>query len=140
MDSGITHLLELFARRRNFRLGDPGTGYDISLHPIAFAGWIGLFVTSLNLIPMGQLDGGHVVYALFGRKQWFISIAAIPILLWLGIVGWSGWIIWAFLPLIFGLRHPPVLDVDMPLDRGRVIVGWLGLLMFAITFIPVPFS
>jgi membrane-associated protease RseP (regulator of RpoE activity) len=121
-------------------LGDPGTGNDILLHPIAFAGWIGLFVTSLNLIPMGQLDGGHVVYALFGKKQWYISIAVIPILLWLGIFGWSGWIIWAFLPLIFGLRHPPVQDVDTPLDRRRVIVGWLGLFMFAITFIPVPFS
>jgi membrane-associated protease RseP (regulator of RpoE activity) len=121
-------------------LGDPGTGNDILLHPVAFAGWIGLFVTSLNLIPMGQLDGGHVVYALFGKKQWFISIAMIPILLWLGMVGWSGWFVWAFLPMIFGLRHPPVLDIDTPLDRGRIIVGWLGLFMFAITFIPVPFS
>lgn len=121
-------------------LGDPGAGYDILLHPVAFAGWIGLFVTSLNLIPMGQLDGGHVVYALIGEKQWFISVAMIPILLWLGTVGWSGWFVWAFLPLIFGLRHPPVTDVDIPLDRGRVIIGWLGLIMFAITFIPVPFS
>lgn len=121
-------------------LGDPGGGYDILLHPVAFAGWIGLFVTSLNLIPMGQLDGGHVVYALFGEKQRFISVAMIPILLWLGTIGWSGWFVWAFLPLIFGLRHPPVTDLDTPLDRGRIIVGWLGLIMFIITFIPVPFS
>ena len=121
-------------------LGDPGAGSDILLHPIAFAGWIGLFVTSLNLIPMGQLDGGHVVYALFGERQRFISIAMIPILMFLGYVGWSGWFVWAFLPLIFGLRHPPVMDLDAPLGRGRIIVGWLGLIMFVITFIPVPFS
>jgi len=121
-------------------LGDPGEGYDILLHPVAFAGWIGLFVTSLNLIPMGQLDGGHVVYALFGKKQWFVSVSMIPILLWLGIVGWSGWFVWAFLPLIFGLRHPPVTDLDTPLGSGRIIIGWLGLVMFIITFIPVPFS
>jgi membrane-associated protease RseP (regulator of RpoE activity) len=130
----------IFSWLSHLILGDPGEGYDVLLHPIAFAGWIGLFVTSLNLIPIGQLDGGHVVYALFGDKQWFISLAMIPILLWLGYVGWSGWFVWAFLPLIFGLRHPPVVDKDEPLDRRRIIVGWLGLIMFAITFIPVPFS
>ena len=130
----------IFSWLSHLILGDPGEGYDILLHPIAFAGWIGLFVTSLNLIPIGQLDGGHVVYALFGEKHSFISLAMIPILLWLGYVGWSGWFLWAFLPLIFGLRHPPVLDKDKPLDRRRIIVGWMGLTMFVVTFIPVPFS
>jgi len=130
----------IFSWLSHLILGDPGEGYDILLHPIAVAGWFGLFVTTLNLIPIGQLDGGHVIYALFGEKQRFISFVVMMILLGLGYFAWPGWILWAFLPLIFGLRHPPVIDPDTPLGPGRIIIGWLGLIMFVITFIPVPLS
>jgi membrane-associated protease RseP (regulator of RpoE activity) len=113
--------------------------YDVILHPIAFAGWIGLFVTALNLIPIGQLDGGHVVYAVLGPRHRMISLGMIPILFLLGIYGWPGWIIWAILPLIFGINHPPVMDSDSPLDRNRQIIGWISLAIFVLTFTPTPF-
>ncbi|MEK6683545.1 MAG: site-2 protease family protein [Nitrospirota bacterium] len=113
--------------------------YDVLLHPIAFAGWIGLFVTALNLIPIGQLDGGHVVYAVFGRRHRTISLIMIPVLILLGIYGWPGWFLWAVLPLIFGINHPPVMDSDRPLDRNRRIIGWISLAIFILTFTPTPF-
>ena len=71
--------------------------YDIVLHPMAFAAWFGFFITALNLIPIGQLDGGHVAYALFGHRQRTLALTTIPILLVLGLWGWPGWILWAFL-------------------------------------------
>ncbi len=113
--------------------------YDIFLHPIAFAGWIGLFITSLNLLPIGQLDGGHIAYALFGEKHQWISRIAIPILIILGVIYWPGWIIWAFLLLLLGFRHPPVVYPDITIDRKRKFIGWLSFVIFIITFIPMPF-
>jgi membrane-associated protease RseP (regulator of RpoE activity) len=112
---------------------------DVILHPIAFAGWIGMFVTALNLIPIGQLDGGHVVFAVLGRRHRVISLGMIPILFLLGITGWPGWFLWAILPLIFGINHPPVMDSDSPLDRNRQIIGWISLAIFVLTFTPTPF-
>lgn len=113
---------------------------DVLLHPIAFAAWFGLFVTSLNLIPIGQLDGGHVAYALWGNRQRTMAFAVVPLLIVLGFIGWPGWFIWAFMAGIWGLGHPPVMDPHVPLGRGRTIVGWLALAVFALTFAPVPFS
>ncbi len=113
---------------------------DVVLHPIAFAAWFGLFVTSLNLIPIGQLDGGHVAYALWGKRQWTMAFAVVPILIVLGFVGWPGWFIWAFMAGIWGLGHPPVMDPQVPLGRGRTIVGWIAFAVFVLTFAPVPFS
>jgi membrane-associated protease RseP (regulator of RpoE activity) len=113
---------------------------DVVLHPIAFAAWFGLFVTSLNLIPIGQLDGGHVAYALWGKRQWTMAFAVVPILIVLGFVGWPGWFIWAFMAGIWGLGHPPVMDPHVPLGRGRTIVGWIAFAVFVLTFAPVPFS
>lgn len=121
-------------------VGSPQEGYDILLHPMAFAGWIGLFVTSLNLIPIGQLDGGHIAYAILGEKQRIISIVMIPILLALGLYGWPGWYVWALLTSILGIRHPPIIDPEIPLDRRHRFMGLAALIIFIITFIPIPFS
>ena len=116
----------------------PGS-QDILLHPVAFAGWIGFFVTSLNLLPVGQLDGGHIAYALFGEKHSYFSKVLIPIMFLLGLLLWEGWAIWAVLLLILGLKHPPVFYSEVPLDSKRKFIGWLGFLIFFITFTPVPF-
>lgn len=113
---------------------------DVLLHPIAFAAWFGLFVTSLNLIPIGQLDGGHVAYALWGNRQRTMAFAVVPLLIVLGFIGWPGWFIWAFMAGIWGFGHPPVMDPHVPLGRGRTLVGWLALAVFVLTFAPVPFS
>lgn len=113
---------------------------NVILHPIGFAAWFGLFVTSLNLLPIGQLDGGHVAYALWGRRQRTMALAFLPILLILGFVGWSGWFLWAFMAGLWGVGHPPVMDPHVPLGRSRTIVGWIALAVFVVTFAPVPFS
>ena len=113
---------------------------DVVLHPIGFAAWFGLFVTSLNLLPIGQLDGGHVAYALWGRRQRTMALAFLPVLLALGFFGWPGWFLWAFMAGVWGLGHPPVLDPHVPLGRNRTIVGWIALAVFIVTFVPVPFS
>jgi len=112
--------------------------YDIILHPVAFAGWIGLLVTSLNLLPIGQLDGGHIMYALLGEKHETISKSMIPVLLVLGYFFWPGWIVWAVLMLIIGYRHPPVVYPDIQLDRRRKLIGWVSLIIFILTFTPTP--
>ncbi|BCA55130.1 Peptidase M50 [Nitrospira sp. KM1] len=113
---------------------------DVVLHPIGFAAWFGLFVTSLNLIPIGQLDGGHVAYALWGSRQRTMALAILPVLIVLGMAGWAGWFVWAFMAGIWGIGHPPVIDPSTPLGRGRTIVGWIALAVFILTFAPVPFS
>lgn len=121
-------------------IGITPEGSEILLHPIAFAGWIGLFVTTLNLIPIGQLDGGHIAFALFGRLHSNISKILVVALGVMGIIYWGGWIIWAVLMFILGLGHPPVLYWESPLDSRRKAMGWLALFIFVITFIPMPFS
>ncbi|MGQ9570375.1 MAG: site-2 protease family protein [Thermodesulfovibrionales bacterium] len=113
---------------------------DILLHPIAFAGWIGFFVTSINLLPVGQLDGGHIAYALFGEKHEHLSKIFVLLMLLLGLFLWIGWAVWAFLLLILGLRHPPILHSEIPLDGKRRFLGWLSFGILILTFIPVPFK
>lgn len=112
----------------------------ILLHPIALAGWFGLLVTCLNLLPVGQLDGGHVAYAVFGRHHAWISRGVFAFLIVMGLGGWPGWLFWAFLLLILGLQHPPTWDSVTPLDRRRVIAAGLTLLVFILTFMPEPLS
>ncbi|MBI4848973.1 MAG: site-2 protease family protein [Nitrospirae bacterium] len=112
--------------------------YDVLLHPVAFAGWIGLLVTSLNLLPIGQLDGGHITYALLGDKHAWISKGMIPVLIILGILFWSGWIVWAVIMIFLGYRHPPVVYPYIQLDRKRKIIGWITFLIFILTFTPAP--
>jgi Zn-dependent protease len=116
----------------------PGDGFDVSLNSMTFAAWFGLFVTCLNLLPLGQLDGGHVAYALFGRRAWWLARITSGALLILGLMGWSGWFLWVILPLAFGLRHPPPLNDHTPLDRRRKILGGVVILIFILVFTPVP--
>lgn len=113
--------------------------YDVYLHPVAFAGWIGFFVTSLNLIPAGQLDGGHIAYAVLGEKHWWLSKTMIGLLVVLGYF-FQGWLIWAALLFFLGSKHPPILFPEVPLDPGRKAIGWISLVIFILTFIPVPVS
>lgn len=120
--------------------GDVPPYASILIHPIGFAGWLGLFVTSLNLLPIGQLDGGHVSYALFGDKQRFLAGFTIFALIFLGLFVWSGWLFWAFLTLIIGIRHPKPIDVYTPLDAKRKTLGVIALIIFVITFMPTPFA
>jgi membrane-associated protease RseP (regulator of RpoE activity) len=134
---GDSLLLWLISR---WVVGEIPLGHDVIIHPVGFAGWIGLLVTSLNLLPVGQLDGGHVVYALVGEKQKKISKIVFAGLLALGIFGWEGWLFWALLLWIMGFRHPPPLEWWVPLDWKRKVLGWVTLAVFALTFIPVPFS
>lgn len=136
----------LFSLLAKIVLGITPEHHDVLLHPVAFAGWIGLFVTSLNLIPIGQLDGGHIAYAILGEKQRYLSVTLIAVLALLGASsllgssGWEGWLLWAALMMILGIKHPPVLYWETPLDPKRRFVGLLSLVIFLITFIPEPFK
>jgi membrane-associated protease RseP (regulator of RpoE activity) len=114
---------------------------NIVLHPIGSAGWVGLFVTAMNLLPAGQLDGGHVTYALFGRRYIWVSRLTVLAILTMGVTRlWDGWLIWGILLLFMGVRHPPPVDPDTPLDPRRKFMGWFLLATLAVTFIPVPIS
>lgn len=113
-------------------------GMETFLHPIGFAAWIGFLVTALNLLPVGQLDGGHVVYALSRRGHWIVSRALVPALALMGYFYWPGWFVWALLLLLIGLGHPPTTDDSLPLARRHVLLGWLGLAMLVLCFTPAP--
>src|SRR5712692_3366647 len=115
-------------------------GHDVFVHPVALAGWVGLFVTALNLIPVGQLDGGRIAYALFGARHRQISIATFLGLLALGAVTGAGnWFVWAFLLLfVMGFHHQPPLDDLSPLSPGRYAVGFLCLILLILLIPPVP--
>lgn len=113
-------------------------GHHIMLHPIAFAGWIGLLVTGLNLIPAGQLDGGHIAYALLGRWHAAIAKIAFVSLLLLGLFTSRIWLFWTFLILFMGLSHPPPIDEVTPLDGKRKILAIFGLIMLIVSFVPAP--
>ncbi len=156
----------IFSFLSDIFLGKISEGYDVLLHPVAFAGWIGLFVTALNLIPAGQLDGGHIMYSLLPRK-WYgrSSVSMVVILAFLGIGtqpiinllklifegsllesyknlivfdGWPGWLMWAVILSIMGTRHPPTVYDEVPLDGRRKLLGLLALLVFIGCFTPVP--
>jgi membrane-associated protease RseP (regulator of RpoE activity) len=117
-------------------------GHDVFVHPVALAGWVGLFVTALNLIPVGQLDGGRIAYALFGGRHKQISIATFLALLALGAVTGAGnWFVWAFLLLfVMGFHHQPPLDDVSPLSPGRYAVGFFCLLLLILLIPPVPIA
>ena len=112
----------------------------LALSPVACGAWVGLFATALNLLPIGQLDGGHILYAVFGRKHTALSRTFFLALLPLGIWCWSGWIVWAVLMLVVGLRHPAIVNSDEPLGRGRRWLALVAAFMFILCFVPTPFS
>ena len=115
-------------------------GHDVFVHPVALAAWVGLFVTALNLIPVGQLDGGRIAYALFGARHRQVSIATFVALLALGtITGSANWFVWAFLLFfVMGFQHQPPLDDVSPLSPGRYAVGFLCLILLILLVPPVP--
>lgn len=120
-------------------LGTTGDDVTILLHPVALAGWVGLLVTALNLLPVGQLDGGHVVYAALG-EHWhrWISRGTLTTLLVLGISGAATWLVWAVVLSFLGVRHPRLQDADTHLDRPRKWAAAATLVMFLVTFMPEP--
>ncbi|MCG3172879.1 MAG: hypothetical protein GMKNLPBB_01050 [Myxococcota bacterium] len=159
-----THYLEgdsiLYWLIKTLIHGEIPDGSDIRTHPIAFAAWIGGLVTALNMMPVGQLDGGHVTYSMFGpRTHARIGHRLVQIMTVVGVIGlvasfapsfgWeppefmtnmSGWIIWAIMLRFMGRAHPPVDDEWSELDPMRRRVGAAGLLMFVLTFVPVPLT
>ena len=116
----------------------PGTGRDVMLHPIAFAAWFGVLVTAFNLFPIGQLDGGHVLFALLGERARYVGFALVGTLFLMGLLLWEGWIVWAILVFLLGIAHPPPLNDLVPLDARRKVLGVIVLLIFALVFVPVP--
>lgn len=113
-------------------------GYDIVPHPIAFAGWVGILVTALNLFPVGQLDGGHITYALFGKRSLRLAPFFLVIFILMGIFFWIGWFVWALLIYFLGLKHPHIYDEDKRLSPGRRLLGVLVLIIFIVSFTPEP--
>ena len=115
----------------------------LHLHPLAVAGWVGLLVTMLNLLPLAQFDGGHVIFALLGRRQVWVARATWIVLIVLGWVYWPGWWVSALLALAVGrgrLAHPRVIDAAAGLDRRRRLVGWLVIALLVLCFMPAPVS
>jgi len=114
---------------------------DILLHPMAFAGWIGLLVTMLNLLPIGQLDGGHIAYAMLGKKHKTLAKAAFLALIPLSFLSLN-WLIWGILILVImrTTNHPPIQDIQTPLSKQNKNIGYICLLIFLLCFIPAPFQ
>jgi membrane-associated protease RseP (regulator of RpoE activity) len=115
----------------------PVGGTDVMIHPVAWAGWAGLLVTALNLVPAGQLDGGHVIYVLLGKRARALWPFILAILVLLGFV-WSGWWLWALLIFFLGRLYAEPLDQITQLDSPRVAVAILGIVLFLLVFTPVP--
>ena len=116
----------------------PSNGADISVNQMAFAGWLGLLVTALNLIPVGQLDGGHVLYALLGERA---KRAFVPVMLGMGFLTFLApqvWFIWLILLFFLGRIYAPPLDDITPLDRPRRRIAWLTIIIFVLVFVPRP--
>jgi len=116
-------------------------GYTVSMHPVAFAAWFGMLATTLNLFPVGQTDGGHVSYAVLGRRSTIISFLTIACLAALSFFA-SSWILWTVLMIallvVFGPRHPSTFDEHIPLDPARMWVAAFGVVIFVVCFAPVP--
>ena len=118
-------------------IGTIPDGSTVVIGPLGLAAWFGLFVTALNLMPIGQLDGGHVVYALFGRRAEIVS--KIGWWVCVGLIYFSpSWLVWAILIRVLGRRHPPTMNDYEPVGRARVLVGLLGLAIFVVCFVPSP--
>jgi len=118
----------------------PGNGRDVMLDPVAFAAWFGILVTAFNLLPVGQLDGGHVLFALFGERVRIVGYAFVGILLVMGVLLWEGWLTWAILIFLLGVGHPAPLNDITPLDPRRKLVGVGVLVLFLLVFAPVPLT
>jgi membrane-associated protease RseP (regulator of RpoE activity) len=117
-------------------------GYSLNLHPMAFAAWFGLLATALNLFPIGQLDGGHISYAVLGRR-WssYVTLLAVGAAIVLAYF-YLSWRFWAGMMVVmlfaFGRHHPRVFDEDAPLDRTRLVLALFAVAMFVLCFTPAP--
>ena len=129
----------LFSFIQHLVMGNVPPDHEVILHPIGYAGWVGLFVTALNLLPVGQLDGGHIVYALFGRRSRRIFFITIAVMAYIPFFHNPGWLLLLILIVLFGFRHPPPLDDETPLDGRRKVVGGLAFVAFLLSFTPAPF-
>ena len=130
----------LFSFLSDLMTGGAGTATDrvIILHPIALAGWFGLFVTALNLLPVSQLDGGHVLYGLLGERSRRIAMAVFAAFLAMAIIVNRFWLPFAILILLIRPSHPPTLDTATPISRGRQILAFVAFILFIISFSPDP--
>jgi membrane-associated protease RseP (regulator of RpoE activity) len=131
----------LFQAASWLTFGPLADGFTVNMHPMAFGAWFGLLATALNLFPMGQLDGGHISYAVFGRKSTIVTAVTVVCLLGLTFVSiW--WIVWTVLTvgmmLTFGIQHPQTYDEAVPLDGPRLWLAAFALLMFIVCFSPAP--
>lgn len=124
---------------RHFNPALPPLDASLNPHPVLVAAWIGLFITSVNLIPAGQLDGGHILYALSPRMHRWSTDAIIFLLFFAGTMLWMGWLVWGCFLLLSRLRHPPVPD-DPPVSAWRSLLALAGFTLFLLTFTPQPFA
>jgi membrane-associated protease RseP (regulator of RpoE activity) len=129
----------LFKLLQRLTIGMTPPGTDVVLHPIAYAGWVGIFITSLNLLPTGQLDGGHIIYALFGRHSKIIFRLALLGMTFICLIYNLGWLLLVVILWIIGYRHPPPLEDQTPLDWRRKVIGGFTFLIFFTAFTPIPF-
>lgn len=120
--------------------GDLPDGVTLVLHPLAYAGWVGLLITALNLVPIGQLDGGHILYALLRRRAHGVATVLMAAIVVATVVAraWA-WTLMILLVILTGVRHPPTADDAAPLGRFRVVLGWVTLLFLIVGFTPQPF-
>jgi membrane-associated protease RseP (regulator of RpoE activity) len=131
----------LFKALAYLHFGSIPDGYEVMLHPAGFAAWWGMLATALNLLPFGQFDGGHLTYALLGRRSAYVSIAVILAIILLtkatlGFVTLAALMV--MMAFLFGIQHPRVPDEHVPLDPGRRLVAVLALVMFVLCFTPFP--
>jgi membrane-associated protease RseP (regulator of RpoE activity) len=131
----------LFKAAAWLTFGSLPEGWTVNMHPVGFAAWFGLLATALNLFPIGQLDGGHISYAVLGRKSTAVTLTMVACLI--GLTFWSlSWAVWAGLTImmliVFGPRHPQTPDEDEPLDAGRRRLALFAIVMFVLCFTPAP--
>jgi membrane-associated protease RseP (regulator of RpoE activity) len=138
---GATHLADplFFSVLQWLVMEEVPENHEILLHPIGYAGWVGLFVTALNLLPVGQLDGGHIVYSLFGKRSRTIFFITLSVMGFITVFYNPGWLLLLILIILFGFRHPPPLDDETPLGRKRKVIGGIMFLSFFFSFTPTPF-
>jgi len=129
----------LFSLLQRIVLGALPPQTDVILHPLAYAGWVGLFITALNLLPAGQLDGGHIIYSIFGRHSRTIFRLTLCGITLICLAYNLGWLLLVFFLLLIGFRHPPPVDDLTPLDLRRKLVGILAFVVFFTAFTPIPF-
>jgi membrane-associated protease RseP (regulator of RpoE activity) len=131
-------LLYLFLKAVVFGRVLPAEGMDVFLHPVAFAGWAGLFVTALNLVPAGQLDGGHIVGAVLGDRSVMLNYVLIGAMLLLGFLLWEGWFLWAVLLYAFSRRRAAPMDDVTPLTPRERAIALAMMVLFVLVFMPTP--